>query len=67
MLPFAEDTWGTRIDPAALKNAILKYFPDYGSGDGFSGLQMMEGERLQETPGAELTSTVSHKTGRGAP
>ena len=52
MLPFAEDTWGTRIDPAALKNAILKYFPDYGSGDGFSGLQMMEGERLQETPGA---------------
>lgn len=52
MLDFEEDTWGPKIDKAALHNAILKFFPHYGSGDGRSGPEFGPDKPLLPSPDA---------------
>lgn len=47
-----ENPWTEKIDDAALQNAILNYFPQYGSGDGHSGPCFSMDEQIQPTPGA---------------
>ena len=46
--------WGPRINRAALENAVLKFFPNYGSGDGEHSPQFDAGDQIQSTPGAGI-------------
>lgn len=52
MINFEEDTWGPRINRAALENAVLKFFPNYGSGDGERSPKFEAGDQIQPTQGA---------------
>ena len=45
---------GPRINRAALENAVLKFFPNYGSGDGEHSPQFDAGDQIQSTPGAGI-------------
>lgn len=52
LIDFEEDTWGPRFNRAALENAVVKSFPNYGSGDGEHSPKFEPGEQILPTPGA---------------
>ena len=45
---------GPRINRAALENAVLKFFPNYGSGDGEHSLNLMQEIRYSQRQGAGI-------------
>ncbi|EHO26491.1 hypothetical protein HMPREF0995_04760 [Lachnospiraceae bacterium 7_1_58FAA] len=54
MIDYDGNSWGPRINRAALENAVLKFFPNYGSGDGEHSPQFDAGDQIQSTPGAGI-------------
>lgn len=52
MLFGEKDAWTEKINQAALQNAVLQFFPDYGSGDGDGGPCFTAEEKIVFTPGA---------------
>lgn len=52
LLTYAEETWAKQINTAALKNAILKCFPDYAREDAEEYANLPIGEQILFTPGA---------------
>lgn len=52
MLPYGEDTWGQKIDGAALQNALLENFPDYGAEDDRNSPDLPPEERILPIQGA---------------
>lgn len=51
MIDCEAETWGPKIDMAALQNAVRKFFPAYGTGDGRNGPKFESGEEIQLTQG----------------
>ena len=45
------DPWEARFNRAALQNAVLKAFPNYGSGDGVHSPKFEPGQQILPTPG----------------
>lgn len=52
MMDFEKDTWGPKINRAALQNAILKYFPDYATANGHAASGLPPEQRILPTPDA---------------
>lgn len=52
MLPYDEDTWGQKLDGAALQNALLENFPDYGLEDERNSPDLPMEERILPIPNA---------------
>ncbi|MBS6217602.1 MAG: hypothetical protein KH704_11850 [Clostridiales bacterium] len=51
MLPYDEDTWGQKFDGAALQNALLENFPDYGLEDERNSPALPAEQRILPVPG----------------
>lgn len=51
MLPYDKDTWGQKFDGAALQNALLENFPDYGLEDERNSPALPAGQRILPVPG----------------
>ncbi len=49
-----ESAWKEKINNEALQNAILKYYPDYGSGDGYNGPIFSTSEEFRANPDAGI-------------
>lgn len=54
LMPYDEDTWGQKIDGAALRNAVLKHFPDYGAEDERNSSDLPAEQRIAPVPGAGI-------------
>ena len=51
MFPYDEDGWGQKIDGAALQNALLENFPDYGLEDERNSPDLPAEQRILPIPG----------------
>lgn len=51
MIIFEAETWGPKINEAALQNAVLKFFPTYGLGDDKSSPRFETGQHIHLTEG----------------
>ena len=50
-IPYDDDGWGPKIDGAALQNALLENFPDYGLEDERNSPDLPAEQRILPIPG----------------